>query len=76
MCNKLLKKGSTNVEKLKTDLAECSSSLNVAISANITLTDNNKALEYEISKLKEQNKALKVEVGFVREKCLVAKEKQ
>jgi len=45
-------------------LTESSFSLNVALSPNMTMTDNNKTLESEIAKLKEQNEALKVEVVF------------
>jgi len=42
-----LKKGFEDMEKLKIELVESSSSLNVALSANITLMGNNKGLESE-----------------------------
>jgi len=81
--HELLKKDSKELEKLKADLVESTSSLNSALDANITLAKNNKFLKSEnerikgeASELKKVVYALKAENGFLCERCSVAEEKE
>jgi len=69
MGDKLMRRDSVDIEKLKADLENSASSLKSALSANINLADRNKDLEEKL----EQADA---EIGMLRERCSVASQKE
>jgi len=72
----LIKKNSKNVESLKTQLSELSTTLQTALAANVKLSDQNKTLISDNVILLDQSHKSKVEATSWRECCALLNDKR
>ena len=79
----LLKEDMAAIQKLKSELAEATSSLNFALEANMDLANRNKDLELrneaakgEVLELKRIVESLRTENDVLQERCLATQEKE
>jgi len=76
MGEEFLKEDMATVKKLKAKLAETTSSLNSALTANTTLGLENEASKEKILQLKKMVESLKADNDLLQEKCHAAQEKE